>query len=118
MRSRISFKQGTGSWKQFVFKTKICGNEGKSQKSTGRRVKSPDGSGYSFEICNLWLRNRWWKSPERYMQMARSLSWMSLQQLFQAEERDKLFSVIRGLKEKGHSIIFISHHLDELMEIW
>ncbi|MEI3283203.1 MAG: sugar ABC transporter ATP-binding protein [Enterocloster sp.] len=35
----------------------------------------------------------------------------------QAEERDKLFSVIRGLKEKGHSIIFISHHLDELMEI-
>ncbi len=35
----------------------------------------------------------------------------------QAAERDKLFHVIRGLKEKGHSIIFISHHLDELLEI-
>ncbi len=35
----------------------------------------------------------------------------------QAAERDKLFGVIRGLKENGHSIIFISHHLDELMEI-
>ncbi|MCD8369678.1 MAG: sugar ABC transporter ATP-binding protein [Clostridiales bacterium] len=35
----------------------------------------------------------------------------------QAEERDKLFSIIRGLKEKGCSIIFISHHLDEMMEI-
>lgn len=35
----------------------------------------------------------------------------------QAAERDKLFGVIRGLKEKGHSIIFISHHLDELLEI-
>lgn len=35
----------------------------------------------------------------------------------QAEERDKLFAVIRALKEKGHSIIFISHHLDELLEI-
>ena len=35
----------------------------------------------------------------------------------QAAERDKLFQVIRALKEKGHSIIFISHHLDELMEI-
>lgn len=35
----------------------------------------------------------------------------------QAAERDKLFEVIRSLKEKGHSIIFISHHLDELLEI-
>ena len=35
----------------------------------------------------------------------------------QAEEREKLFAVIRRLKAKGHSIIFISHHLDELMEI-
>lgn len=35
----------------------------------------------------------------------------------QTAERDKLFRVIRGLKEKGHSIIFISHHLDELLEI-
>ncbi len=35
----------------------------------------------------------------------------------QAQEREKLFSVIRRLKERGHSIIFISHHLDELMEI-
>ena len=35
----------------------------------------------------------------------------------QAAERDKLFQVIRSLKENGHSIIFISHHLDELLEI-
>ena len=35
----------------------------------------------------------------------------------QAQEREKLFAVIRRLKAKGHSIIFISHHLDELMEI-
>lgn len=35
----------------------------------------------------------------------------------QAEERDKLFEVIRQLKQNGHSIVFISHHLDELMEI-
>ncbi len=35
----------------------------------------------------------------------------------QAAERDKLFEVIDGLREKGHSIIFISHHLDELLKI-
>lgn len=35
----------------------------------------------------------------------------------QADERDKLFEVIKSLKEKGHSIIFISHHLDEILEI-
>jgi ribose transport system ATP-binding protein len=34
-----------------------------------------------------------------------------------AEEREQLFNVIRGLKEKGRSVIFISHHLDEVMAI-
>lgn len=33
------------------------------------------------------------------------------------EERKQLFRVIRGLKEKGRSVIFISHHLDEIMEV-
>ncbi|MDK2981402.1 MAG: ribose transport system ATP-binding protein [Chloroflexota bacterium] len=32
-------------------------------------------------------------------------------------EVDQLFSVIRSLKEKGVSIIYISHHLDEVFEI-
>ena len=35
----------------------------------------------------------------------------------QAKEREELFKIIRGLKEKGSGIIFISHHLDELLEI-
>ena len=35
----------------------------------------------------------------------------------EANDREQLFTVIRRLKEGGHSIIFISHHLDELMEI-
>ena len=35
----------------------------------------------------------------------------------EATDREPLFKVIRRLKEGGHSIIFISHHLDELMEI-
>ena len=35
----------------------------------------------------------------------------------QAKERDALFNVIRELKSKGKSVIFISHHLDELMLI-
>lgn len=35
----------------------------------------------------------------------------------EANDREQLFKVIRRLKEGGHSIIFISHHLDELMEI-
>ena len=35
----------------------------------------------------------------------------------QAKEREELFKNIRGLKEKGRGIIFISHHLDELLEI-
>lgn len=32
-------------------------------------------------------------------------------------ERKQLFNVIRNLKEKGRSVIFISHHLDEIIEI-
>ncbi|MCD7994202.1 MAG: sugar ABC transporter ATP-binding protein [Clostridia bacterium] len=35
----------------------------------------------------------------------------------EANDREQLFKVIRRLKEGGHSILFISHHLDELMEI-
>ncbi|MBP3197947.1 MAG: sugar ABC transporter ATP-binding protein [Butyrivibrio sp.] len=35
----------------------------------------------------------------------------------QAKEREELFKIIRGLKAKGSGIIFISHHLDELLEI-
>lgn len=35
----------------------------------------------------------------------------------EAGDREQLFKVIRRLKAGGHSIIFISHHLDELMEI-
>ena len=35
----------------------------------------------------------------------------------ESNDREQLFKVIRRLKEGGHSIIFISHHLDELMEI-
>lgn len=35
----------------------------------------------------------------------------------QAAEREQLFQVIRQLKAKGRSIIFISHHLEELLEI-
>ena len=34
-----------------------------------------------------------------------------------AAEREQLFKVIRGLKEKGRSVIFISHHLDEIMQV-
>jgi ribose transport system ATP-binding protein len=33
------------------------------------------------------------------------------------EEAAKLFTVIRQLKDEGKSIIFISHHLDEVLEI-
>ena len=33
----------------------------------------------------------------------------------ESNDREQLFKVIRRLKEGGHSIIFISHHLDELM---
>ena len=35
----------------------------------------------------------------------------------QAKEREELFKVIRDLRSRGKAIIFISHHLDELMEI-
>jgi len=35
----------------------------------------------------------------------------------QAKEREELFKIIRDLKAKGRGIIFISHHLDELLEI-
>jgi len=35
----------------------------------------------------------------------------------QAAEREQLFRVIRELKAKGRSVIFISHHLEELLEI-
>lgn len=35
----------------------------------------------------------------------------------QAKERDELFKIIRELQAKGCGIIFISHHLDELLEI-
>lgn len=34
-----------------------------------------------------------------------------------AADREQLFKIIKRLKEDGHSILFISHHLDELMEI-
>jgi ribose transport system ATP-binding protein len=34
-----------------------------------------------------------------------------------AEEREQLFNVIWGLKGKGRSVIFISHHLDEIMKV-
>jgi ribose transport system ATP-binding protein len=34
-----------------------------------------------------------------------------------AEEREQLFNVIRDLKEKDRSVIFISHHLDEVMKV-
>ncbi len=34
-----------------------------------------------------------------------------------SNEIDQLFSVIQNLKEKGVSVIFISHHLDEVYEI-
>jgi len=32
-------------------------------------------------------------------------------------EREQLFKVIRRLKERGHSVIFVSHHLDEVMQV-
>jgi ribose transport system ATP-binding protein len=32
-----------------------------------------------------------------------------------SEERDQLFRIIRRLKDRAHSIIFVSHHLDEVM---
>lgn len=35
----------------------------------------------------------------------------------QAKEREELFKVIRDLRSRGKAILFISHHLDELMEI-
>jgi ribose transport system ATP-binding protein len=35
----------------------------------------------------------------------------------EAPEREQLFRVIRTLRNKGRSIIFISHHLDEILEI-
>lgn len=35
----------------------------------------------------------------------------------QANERGELFKIIRDLKARGRGIIFISHHLDELLEI-
>jgi ribose transport system ATP-binding protein len=34
-----------------------------------------------------------------------------------AEEREQLFNVIRDLKGKGRSVVFISHHLDEIMMV-
>lgn len=36
---------------------------------------------------------------------------------FSDKEREKLFEVIRGLKEKGSCIFFISHFLDEVAEL-
>jgi ribose transport system ATP-binding protein len=35
----------------------------------------------------------------------------------EAPEREQLFAVIRALRERGRSIIFISHHLDEILQI-
>jgi ribose transport system ATP-binding protein len=35
----------------------------------------------------------------------------------EAPEREQLFSVIRTLRDRGRSIIFISHHLDEILRI-
>jgi ribose transport system ATP-binding protein len=35
----------------------------------------------------------------------------------ESKERECLFAVIRKLKERGTSVIFISHHLDEVMHI-
>jgi ribose transport system ATP-binding protein len=35
----------------------------------------------------------------------------------ESKERECLFDVIRKLKERGASVIFISHHLDEVMQI-
>ena len=32
-----------------------------------------------------------------------------------AEEREQLFRMIQRLKDRGHSLIFVSHHLDEVM---
>jgi ribose transport system ATP-binding protein len=33
------------------------------------------------------------------------------------EEREQLFAVIHRVKSKGHSVIFISHHLDEVIRV-
>lgn len=35
----------------------------------------------------------------------------------EAPEREQLFRVIRRLRDRGHAIIFISHHLDEILRI-
>jgi ribose transport system ATP-binding protein len=35
----------------------------------------------------------------------------------EAHEREQLFAVIRTLRDRGRSIIFISHHLDEVLQI-
>ena len=34
-----------------------------------------------------------------------------------SEERDQLFRIIQRLKSRAHSIIFVSHHLDEVMRV-
>jgi ribose transport system ATP-binding protein len=35
----------------------------------------------------------------------------------EAPEREQLFAVIRTLRDRGRSVIFISHHLDEILQI-
>lgn len=35
----------------------------------------------------------------------------------EAPEREQLFAVIRRLRDQGRSIIFISHHLDEILQV-
>ena len=71
------------------------------------------------DLCAIcpWPRSRWWRQPEPRTLMRRSLSWMKPTAALRPNDREQLFKVIRRLKEGGHSIIFISHHLDELMEI-
>lgn len=32
------------------------------------------------------------------------------------QECDRLFDVMRGLRQQGHAILFVSHHLDEVLE--
>ena len=61
--------------------------------------------------------SRWWRSPARSPCARASSSWTSRPRRSRSSEVEKLFRIVRDMKAAGLSVIFVTHRLEEVMEI-
>ena len=63
-----------------------------------------------------WLRNSWWKLRRHWL-VSRALSSWTTTSTLTEREKGVLFKVIRSLQQSGVAILYVTHHLREVMEI-